>query len=72
MVVSIISSDANANTRLRMKGYSEMDIAFRRQRQLPNSTKAERSNFVISNDGSLSFLEQQLISLLSTLKHQIV
>ena len=72
LVVSIISSDANANTRLRMKGYSEMDIAFRRQRQLPNSTKVERSNFVISNDGSLSFLEQQLISLLSTLKHQIV
>ena len=72
LVVSIISSDANANIRLRLKGYSDMDIAFRRQQQLPNSIKAERSNFVLSNDGSLNFLEQQLITLLSTLKHQAV
>ena len=61
LVVSIISSDANANIRLRLKGYSDMDIAFRRQQQLPNSIKAERSNFVLSNDGSLNFLEQQII-----------
>ena len=72
LVVSIISSDINANIRLRLKGYSDMDIAFRRQQQLPNSIKAERSNFVLSNDGSLNFLEQQLITLLSTLKHQAV
>ena len=72
LVVSIISSDANANIRLRLKGYSDMDIAFRRQQQLPNSIKAERSNFVLSNDGSLNFLEQQIISLLSTIKHQAV
>ena len=72
LVVSIISSDANANIRLRLKGYSDMDIAFRRQQQLPNSVKAERSNFVLSNDGSLNFLEQQIILLLSTIKHQAV
>ena len=72
LVVSIISSDANANIRLRLKGYSDMDIAFRRQQQLPNSIKAERSNFVLSNDGSLNFLEQQIITLLSTIKHQAV
>lgn len=67
LVVSIISSDANANIRLRLKGYSDMDIAFRRQQQLPNSLKTERSDFVLINDGSLNFLEQQIITLLSTL-----
>ena len=72
LVVSIVSSDVNANIRLRLKGYSDMDIAFRRQQQLPNSIKAERSNFVLSNDGSLNFLEQQIITLLSTIKHQAV
>ena len=72
LVVSIISSDANANIRLRLKGYSDMDIAFRRQQQLPNSLKAERSDFVLINDGSLNFLEQQIITLLSTIKHQAV
>ena len=72
LVVSIISSDANANIRLRLKGYSDMDIAFRRQQQLPNSIKAELSDFVLSNDGSLNFLEQQIITLLSTIRHQAV
>ena len=69
LVVSVISSNANANIRLGLKGYSDIDIAFRRQQQLPNSIKAERSDFVLSNDGSLNFLEQQFITLLSTLKH---
>ena len=72
LVVSIISSDFNANIRLRLKGYSDMDIAFRRQQQLPNSIKAEQSNFVLTNDGSLNFLEQQIITLLSTIEHQAV
>ena len=72
LVVSIISSDVNANIRLRLKRYSDMDIAFRRQQQLPNSFKAEQSNFVLSNDGSLNFLEQQIITLLSTIKHKAV
>ena len=72
LVVSVISSDANANIRLEYKGYTEMDIAFRRQQQLPNSIKAKRSDFVLSNDGSLNFLEQQIITLLSTIKHQVV
>ena len=72
LIVSICSSDDNANIRLKLKGFSDKDIAFRRQYQLPNSVKAERSNFVLSNDGSLNFLEQQLITLLSTLKHQAV
>ena len=66
--VSVICSDANANKRLRLKGYSERDITFRRQHQLSCSIKAERSDFVLSNDGSLSFLEQQMTSLLSYLK----
>ncbi len=66
--VSVICSDANANKRLRLKGYSERDITFRRQHQLSCSIKAERSDFVLSNDGSLNFLEQQMTSLLSYLK----
>ena len=72
MIVSVICTDANANNRLRDKGYSETDIAFRRQQQLPNSLKAEQSNIVLSNDGSLKFLEQQMTTLLSYLKHHAV
>ena len=72
IVVSVISSDFNANIRLRLKGYTDMDIALRRQQQLPNSIKAERSDFVLSNDGSLNSLEQQIITLLTTLKHLAV
>ena len=72
LVVSVICSDANATIRLRHKGYSETDIAFRRQQQLPNSVKAERADFVLSNDGSLNFLEQQMITLLSYLKQHAV
>ena len=66
--VTVICSDINATLRLRQKGYSESDISHRRLRQLPNSIKAERSNFVLSNDGSLNFLEQQINTLLSYLK----
>jgi dephospho-CoA kinase len=72
LVVSVICTDANANNRLRDKGYSETDIAFRRQQQLPNSIKAERSNMVLINDGSLKFLEQQMTTLLSYLKQHAV
>ena len=72
LVVSVISSDVNANIRLRLKGYTDMDIVSRRQQQLPNSIKAELSNFVLSNDGSLNFIEQQIITLLSTIKHKTV
>ena len=72
LVVSVICSDVNANIRLGFKGHSDIDIASRRQQQLPNPIKAERSNFVLSNDGSLNFLEQQIISLLSTIKHKAV
>ena len=70
--VSVICSDDNANIRLRLKGFSDADIALRRQEQLPNSIKAERSNFVLSNDGSLNFLEQQMIILLSFLEQKAV
>ena len=72
LFVSVICSDASANVRLKLKGYSDIDIESRRQQQLPNSIKAERSNFVLSNDGSLNFLEQQIITFLSTLKHQAI
>ena len=68
LIVSVICSDANANKRLRLKGYSERDITFRRQHQLPCSIKAQCSDLVLSNDGSLNFLEQQMTSLLSYLK----
>ena len=72
LVVSIISSDTIADIRLREKGYSDLDISFRRQQQLSNSIKAELSNFVLSNDGSLDFLEQQLTTLLHYLKYRSV
>ena len=69
LVVAVVCSEENAKLRLRSKGFLDKDIAFRRQHQLPNSIKAKQSNFVLSNDGSLNFLEQQIITLLSTLKY---
>lgn len=70
--VSVICSVANATNRLSQKGYSISDISLRRQQQLPISVKVECSNFVLSNDGSLNFLEQQTHILLSYLKQHAV
>lgn len=66
--VSVICSDATANYRLQQKSYSEADITLRRQHQLPNSIKAKYADFVLSNDGSVNFLKQQMTLLLSYLK----
>lgn len=68
LIVCITCSDATANARLLNKGLRESDISLRRSQQLPNAIKVERSDFVLSNDGTLEFLHQQLTILISKLE----
>ena len=71
LIVCINCSDALANLRLLNKGLQESDIILRRRQQLPNAIKVERSDFVLSNDGTLEFLHQQLILLISKLEKKM-
>lgn len=59
-VISLWSSHSVASKRLKSKGLSDETIRARRARQLSTQEKAERADFVILNDGSLSFLESQV------------
>ena len=71
LIVCITCSDTLANLRLLNKGLRESDIRLRRRQQLPNAIKVERSDFVLSNDGTLEFLHQQLILLISKLEKKM-
>ena len=71
LIVCVTCSDALANLRLLNKGLRESDIRLRRRQQLPNAIKVERSDFVLSNDGTLEFLHQQLILLISKLEKKM-
>lgn len=53
--------------RLEQKGVSRSQALARMGRQLPLDVKAEKADFVLTNDGSLLFLEGQAIRLLVTL-----
>lgn len=68
LIVCITCSDALADVRLLNKGLRESDIMLRRLQQLPNNIKVERSDFVLSNDGTLEFLHKQLTLLFSKLE----
>ena len=57
--VCVGSSREVADRRLRDRGFASQDIGRRRRRQLPLDEKVRRSDFVISNSGSLEFLQQQ-------------
>lgn len=68
LIVSIVCSDSTANDRLLNKGLRKSDILLRRRQQLPITVKVERSDYVLSNEGTLEFLHQQLIILISKLE----
>lgn len=48
----------------RQRGWSEQQLLEREQAQLPLSEKASRADHVLSNNGSLEQLEQQVVQLL--------
>lgn len=57
-----------ADRRLRDRGFASQDIGRRRRRQLSLGEKVRRSDFVISNAGSLEFLHQQCARLNAQLR----
>jgi dephospho-CoA kinase len=67
-VVCIASSDAIRRERLRGRGLSVAQINARVSSQLTMEQKVKMSNWVIWNDGTLSFLRQQVAQLVARLR----
>jgi dephospho-CoA kinase len=57
--VCISSPPAVVESRMAARGYTAEEVDRRRQRQMPLEEKMRRADFVITNAGSLEFLEQQ-------------
>lgn len=66
-IVCVISPPAVVEDRMVARGYTGAEIEQRRQRQMPLEEKARRSDFVISNAGSLEFLNLQTTRLIDLL-----
>jgi dephospho-CoA kinase len=67
-VVCVASSDAIRRERLRLRGLSGGQIDARINSQIPIEQKVKGSDFVIWNDGELSFLRQQVGRLVTQLR----
>ena len=68
---SIICVESNPKTvekRILLKGYSITETRQRRQRQMSLEEKVRRSDYVISNSGSLNFLKLQTQRLIQQIK----
>jgi len=66
--VCVFCPNAEVARRMRDRGYSDEEIERRRRRQLPLAEKIERADFVVSNAGSLEFLQQQCARLIERLR----
>ncbi len=61
-----VASDPRVQAqRLATRGLSPQEISQRLARQLPLARKIERADFVITNNGSLAFLQNQVLRLAS-------
>lgn len=60
LTVCVSSPSEIVHERMRERGYSDTDIRQRRANQLPLDEKVKRSDFVISNAGSLQYLNKQV------------
>ena len=58
--VSVVSSYSLRVNRLKNRGFSPEEVAARRKKQLPQTEKISRADFVILNDGSFEFLKRQV------------
>lgn len=67
-VVSLSCPEALQLKRLRARGLSDEDIEARKLRQLPAREKDSQADFVISNCGTIAFLEKQVIRLSERLR----
>jgi len=66
--VCISSPDDVVESRMRDRGYSGREIELRRRRQMPLEQKRTRADFVLSNAGSLEFLNTQTTRLIGDLR----
>jgi len=67
-IVCVASSTATQYARLAERGVSHTLAAQRISKQLPLATKIDKSDFVLSNDGTLEFLRDQIRALVRTLR----
>lgn len=58
-VVTVTAPEAVVNKRLKERPFSDEDIKRRRDRQLPQSEKAQRADETVENNGSLEDLKQK-------------
>ncbi len=58
--ISVVSSYSLRVNRLKNRGFSPDEVEARRQKQLPQTQKISRADFVILNDGSFEFLHRQV------------
>lgn len=63
-VVCVSSSPDVVENRMAARGYTGEDVERRRLRQMPLDEKVRLADFVITNAGSLEFLEQQTLRLI--------
>lgn len=60
LTVCVISSPDVVEARMAARGYTGAEVERRRSRQMPLSEKMRLADYVISNSGSLEFLEKQI------------
>jgi dephospho-CoA kinase len=65
--ICVATTSANQLTRLAERGMSHALAEQRISKQLPLAQKIEYADFVLSNDGSLSFLREQVARLFQQL-----
>ena len=68
LVVCLSSSRENQLERLQSRGMNEADAEARIARQAPQAEKIEKSDFVLTNTGSLNFLRKQFQILIESLE----
>lgn len=67
-VICLHVSEELSNQRLMKKGLGTEAIHLRRSRQLPLTTKMDRADYILSNNGSIDFLFKQIDHLCALLK----
>ncbi len=69
LTICVFSDPQTQVERLEQRGMNRTQALARMKRQMPVSEKAERSDFVLLNDGSLDFLTEQVVHLISKIKN---
>ncbi len=67
-VVSVDCPEPQQLSRLRAKGFSDEDIEARKRRQFSAGVKNSLADFVLTNNGTVPFLEQQIFRLSQRLR----